>query len=323
MRTLSGEGTQEPRAAARPHQVRAGPDRRGQPVGQPSLRSAFDNAPIGMAVVTPTGVIISCNDALGTLLGRAPGELVGGTFFDVTHPEDLPVAHLHCEAMQRGGTRVLGHECRFVRADDLTLWVQVSTSRVPEEPDHPAHLIMHIQDISERKALEAELTHRALHDPLTGLPNRALLMDRLEHALGRSRRSSNPTCVFFMDLNEFKTVNDTHGHGAGDAVLQQLAARLSGILRPGDTAARLGGDEFVILCEDTDTEQAAVVAGRLRDAAAEPFTTLDGHTVLLTAAVGVTTSDVDPDSVGQHDPETILRRADRQMYAAKPGRGAR
>ena len=82
-----------------------------------------------MAVVTPTGVIISCNDALGTLLGRTPGELVGGTLFDVTHPEDLPEAHLHCEAMQRGGTRVLGHECRFVRADDLTLWVQVSTSR--------------------------------------------------------------------------------------------------------------------------------------------------------------------------------------------------
>ncbi len=322
MRTLSDEATQEPRAAARPHQVRAGPDRRGQPVGGSSLRSAFDNAPIGMAVVTPTGVIINCNEALATLLGRTPDELVGGTFFDVTHPSDLPVAHLHCEAMQHGGLRVLAHECRFVRADELTLWVQVSTSRVPEAPGHPAHLIMHIQDISDRKALEAELTHRALHDPLTGLPNRTLLMDRLEHALGRSRRSANPTCVFFLDLNEFKTVNDTFGHGAGDSVLKQLAARLAGILRPGDTAARLGGDEFVILCENTDTDQAAVIAGRLRDAAAEPFT-LDGHSVLLTAAVGVTTSDVDPDGVGEHDPETILRRADRQMYAAKPRRGAR
>ena len=108
-----------------------------------------------MAVVTPTGVIISCNDALGALLGRAPGELLGGTYFDVTHPDDLAEARLQCEMMQRGGSRVLGHECRFVRADDLTLWVQVSTSRVPESPGHPAHLIMHIQDISDRKALEA------------------------------------------------------------------------------------------------------------------------------------------------------------------------
>ncbi len=319
---MSGEDTRGSGEAARPPQVAAGPDRPDQPVGGPSLRSAFDNAPIGMAVVTPLGVIISCNEALGALLGRTAGELVGGTFFDVTHPDDLPLARLHCESMQRGGTRVLGHECRFIRADDLTLWVLVSTSRVPEVPGHPAHLIMHIQDISDRKALEAELTHRALHDPLTGLPNRALLMDRLEHALGRSRRSSNPTCVFFLDLNEFKTVNDTHGHGAGDAVLQQLARRLSAILRPGDTAARLGGDEFVVLCEDTDSEQAEVVAGRLRDAAAEPFT-LDGHTVLLTAAVGVTTSDVDLDGLGQLDPETMLRRADRQMYAAKPGHGDR
>lgn len=319
---MSGEDLRGSGEAARPPQVAAGPDRPEQPVGGPSLRSAFDNAPIGMAVVTPLGVIISCNEALGALLGRTAGELVGGTFFDVTHPDDLPLARLHCESMQRGGTRVLGHECRFIRADDLTLWVLVSTSRVPEVPGHPAHLIMHIQDISDRKALEAELTHRALHDPLTGLPNRALLMDRLEHALGRSRRSSNPTCVFFLDLNEFKTVNDTHGHGAGDAVLQQLARRLSAILRPGDTAARLGGDEFVVLCEDTDSEQAEVVAGRLRDAAAEPFT-LDGHTVLLTAAVGVTTSDVDLDGLGQLDPETMLRRADRQMYAAKPGHGDR
>ena len=319
---MSGENTRGSGEAARPQQVAAGPDRPAQPVGEPSLRSAFDNAPIGMAVVTPPGVIISCNKALGALLGRAPGELVGRTFFDVTHPEDLTEAHLHCETMLRGRARVLGHECRFVRADGLTLWVLVSTSRVPEAPGHPAHLIMHIQDISDRKALESELTHRALHDPLTGLPNRALLMDRLEHALGRSRRSSNPTCVFFLDLNEFKTVNDTHGHGAGDAVLQQFAARLSGILRPGDTAARLGGDEFVVLCEDTDTEQAALIAGRLRGAAAEPFT-LDGHTVLLTVAVGVTTSDVDLDGLGQHDPETMLRRADQQMYAAKPRRGAR
>lgn len=113
-----------------------------------------------------------------------------------------------------------------------------------------------------------------------------LLLDRITHALSHSSRSRTPTCLLFLDLNGFKAVNDTYGHSAGDRVLQQLGDRLTGLLRPQDTAARLGGDEFVVLCQDTGLEQAEGIAGRLRAVAAQPFG-LDPHTVTLSAAIGI------------------------------------
>jgi len=279
------------------------------------LQSAFDNAPVAMAVVTPLGVVTTCNPALGGLLGIDPRAMLGATLFDVTHPDDLHEAYRQCALMQAGAAQIVRHECRLLQSDGTVIWVLVSTSRVPEASDRPAHLIMHIEDITDRKALEAELTHQALHDPLTGLPNRALLLDRIGHALARSQRSTRPTCLFFLDLNGFKFVNDTHGHAAGDLVLQQLAQRLTAMLRPGDTAARLGGDEFTVLCEDLEPAQAELVAERLRAAAAEPFT-VHGHRVQLTAAVGISTSVQQSDTF---DPAALLQRADQHMYHAKRG----
>jgi PAS domain S-box-containing protein len=120
------------------------------PLSQAELRSAFDNAPIGMDVVSPTGVISSGNAGLTALLGRPLPDLVGGTFFDVTHHEDLPAAREACQRLQQGGAQVLRHQCRFLRPDGTVLWVLVSTSRVPDRPGHPAHLIMHVEDISDR-----------------------------------------------------------------------------------------------------------------------------------------------------------------------------
>ena len=286
------------------------------PADPADMQSAFDNAPIAMAVVTPLGVITTCNPALGLLIGRDPRSMLGATLFDVTHPDDRPDAYRKCALMRAGATQILRHECRFLRADETVIWVLVSTSRVPEVSKCPAHLIMHIEDITARKALEAELTRRALHDPLTGLPNRALLLDRIAHALARSRRSSRPTCLFFLDFNGFKHVNDTHGHAAGDLVLQQFAQRLTALLRPGDSAARLGGDEFTVLCEDLEPSEAEFVAQRLRAAAADPFT-VHGHQVQLTAAVGISTSIQQSDTT---DPATLLQRADQHMYRAKRGR---
>lgn len=279
--------------------------------------SAFVNAPIGMAVVTPVGVITSCNSALTAMLGSTADRLLGGTFFDVTHPEDIADAYQKCLWMQAGGIRLLRHECRFLRSDGDVLWVMVSTSRVPDVPGHPAHLIMHVEDISDRKALEAELNRRALHDPLTGLANRALLLDRITHALAHSSRSLTPTCLLFLDLNGFKAVNDTYGHSVGDRVLQQLGDRVTDLLRPQDTAARLGGDEFVVLCQDTSLEQAEGIAGRLRAAAAQPFG-LDPHTVTLSAAIGIAIdSAADRSGQAAPDPEALLHQADVRMYRAK------
>ena len=286
-------------------------------VSHQDLSSAFVNAPIGMAVVTPLGVITSCNTALAALLGSTVDQLLGTTFFDVTHPEDLADAYERCRWMQAGGARILRHECRFLRSDGGVAWVMVSTSRVPETLGHPAHLIMHIEDISDRKALEAELSHRALHDPLTGLANRALLLDRIAGALARSSRTPTSTCLLFLDLNGFKAVNDTYGHVAGDSVLQQLAGRLTGLLRPQDTAARLGGDEFVALCPDTAADQAEGIAERLRAVAARPFGLARGS-VVLSAAIGVAVdSPAGRSGSAAPDPETLLHRADLQMYRAK------
>ena len=278
------------------------------------LRSAFDNAPTGMAVVTPEGVVTACNRALGTLVGRSASSLVGRTLFEVTHPDDLASALDSCERMRTTDQAVLRHECRFVHADGSPVWVLVSSAQVAAEPGRPAHLIMHFQDIGERKALEAEIVHRSLHDPLTGLANRVLLFDRIGHALGRADRTASPTCLFLLDLDGFKDVNDTHGHATGDELLQQFAARLTAALRPGDTAARLGGDEFVVLCEDTSEEQAQLIADRLRAAAAWPFDLPVGR-VSISASVGVSTS-ADP----ADDPAELVRRADVSMYAVKHAR---
>ena len=283
-----------------------------------ALRSAFEEAPIGMAVTTITGVVLHYNQALERLLQQPTGSLLGRTFFDLTHPEDLPAALGKCAAMQAGGTQVLRHECRFLRPDGRVLWVMVSTSRPAQVLGQPPHLIMHIEDVSDRKALEQELTRRALHDDLTGLPNRALLLERLTHALSRTRHDVPMASLLFVDLNGFKAVNDTYGHLAGDSVLQQLADRLTALLRPEDTAARLGGDEFIVLCEHTTAGQAAVIAERLRVAVAAPFT-VGAHTIRLTASVGVSTA-----AAHGHGPEQaasaaseLLRDADRHMYDLK------
>ena len=277
------------------------------------LVSAFDNAPIGMAVVTPTGTITACNTAMGALLRRAPADLVGTTFFDVTHADDLEEARANCALMQDGRTHILRHECRFVRADGATVWVSVSTSRVPGRPARPAHLIMHIEDVTERKDLEDELHHRALHDPLTGLANRDLLLARLGDALRSGGRHVRPGHLFYLDLDGFKGVNDAHGHAAGDAVLTEFADRIVRLLGPADTAARLGGDEFAVLRVDLDPEQADRTGAALRAAAARPFV-LDGGTVVLSAAIGQVT--VLP-GAADGDAGSHLREADLRMYAGK------
>ena len=296
--------------------VASTPHEQGEPsqVSALDLRSAFENAPTGMAVVTPEGVLTACNRALTTLVGRPASELVGGTLFALTHPDDLASAHDSCGRMRTVDHGVLRHECRLVHRDGSTVWVLVSSAKVAAETGRPAHLIMHIQDIGERKALEAEIVHRSLHDPLTGLANRVLLFDRIGHALKRADRTASPTCLFLLDLDGFKEVNDTHGHAAGDELLQQFASRLSACLRPGDTAARIGGDEFVVLCEDTSQEQAGMIAERLAAAAAWPFDLPAGR-VAISASIGISTS-ADPSD----DPAELVRRADVSMYRVKRGR---
>jgi diguanylate cyclase (GGDEF)-like protein len=206
------------------------------------------------------------------------------------------------------------HETRLVCATGTTVPVQVSVSLVPPAAGDAPHLVVFIEDITERKALEAQLVHRSLHDPLTGLPNRILFTDRLRHALERGQREHTPTCVLVIDLDGFKAINDALGHAAGDAVLVAFAERLRAVLRASDTAARLGGDEFSIVCENTDRTDAEVLAERLRRGVREPLV-LEGTTVPLGMSIGIgwTPGGTHPDEVL----EQLVREADDAMYADK------
>ena len=203
-------------------------------------------------------------------------------------------------------------EYRLIHRDGHVVWVHDEAVLV-EGPGEGGRIWQGVMtDVTERKALEERLEHQALHDSLTNLPNRRLFMDRLGHALERSRRQQNRVAVLFMDLDQFKVVNDSLGHEAGDLLLTIVAQRLKRCLRPGDTLARFGGDEFVVLLEAVDDAAEAVqVAERLTGQLRRPFILKDRE-LHVAASIGL--------SLGHartHDPDDLLREADTAMYRAK------
>jgi diguanylate cyclase (GGDEF)-like protein len=176
-------------------------------------------------------------------------------------------------------------------------------------------VVLNIRDISERKAFEDELEHQAFHDTLTGLPNRALFRNRVEHALVSQRRDRLPVAVMFLDIDDFKYVNDSLGHAAGDEVLQEIGRRLEDCMRPVDTAARLGGDEFAILIRDSESELHSVeIAERVMSAVGTGIR-VEGRELNMAVSVGIAFSDLN--MVSSEDADELLRNADAAMYMAK------
>jgi diguanylate cyclase (GGDEF)-like protein/PAS domain S-box-containing protein len=176
-------------------------------------------------------------------------------------------------------------------------------------------IVLNIRDISERKSLQAELEHQAFHDTLTGLPNRALFRNRVEHALGGQHRNGQSVAVLFLDIDDFKTVNDSLGHAAGDKVLQEVGRRLEDCMRPTDTAARLGGDEFAVLINDSESEMSAIeIAQRVMSALAVTLP-LDDREVTIRTSIGIAFSD--GQERAPQDADELLRNADAAMYMAK------
>jgi diguanylate cyclase (GGDEF)-like protein/PAS domain S-box-containing protein len=281
-------------------------------------RSAFANAPMGIGLTTPSGVLVDANPALCALLGRSPEELHGHSVLTLVHPDVSAAAEEAHALLLAHRTRPMRLETRLVRADGSEVPVQVTASWVDESAEgQAAHLVMIVEDITDRKALEAQLVHRSLHDALTGLPNRLLFQDRLWHALERGHRERTPTCVLIMDLDGFKAINDELGHPMGDLVLISFAERLRSVLRSSDTAARLGGDEFSIVCENTEPADAVVLADRLRAAVTEPLS-LSGTSVSVGISIGIGSAP------GGDEPgevyERVVREADDAMYANKASR---
>ena len=281
-------------------------------------RSAFANAPMGVALTTPEGVLVDANPALCRMLGRTAEELHGKSVLDQLHPDAAHAAREAHASLVASPSRPMRHETRLLSSDGTDLPVQVTASWVEATPSgQAAHLVMIVEDITERKALEAQLVHRSLHDPLTGLPNRLLFQDRLWHALERGRRESTPTCVLITDLDGFKAINDELGHPMGDLVLVTFAERLRSVLRASDTAARLGGDEFSIVCENTEPADAEILADRLRTTVTEPLS-LSGTSVHVGLSIGIGSVP------GGEEPgivyERVVREADDAMYRDKERR---
>ncbi len=285
------------------------------------FRTAFENAPVGMALFGVSGDnrgrLLQANAALCDFLARSEGELVGQELHRLSHREDLDADLAAMASLMDGHMTTSILETRYPRADGRVAWGIVHRTLLRDETGKPLYGVAQVQDITERKQAEDQLAHQALHDGLTGLPNRVLFVDRLGHALLRTRRdASEKPVVMFIDLDRFKVVNDSLGHGAGDEILVETATRIGSVIRPGDSVARLGGDEFTVLCEGVAPEVNAIrVAERIVESLALPFT-VHGRNVFLTASIGIASSGGPDDS-----PELLLRDADAAMHRAKRGGG--
>lgn len=263
-----------------------------------------------------TKKLLETNAAFDELLGYDADEMLEMTIYAFV-ARDTNEIDLNVERHLIEENRFLG-EREYRRKDGRVLEVEVSVTLIPYEGKEAVCSVVH--DITGRKALEEELSRQAFHDSLTKLPNRALFLDRLGHTLARIRRGDGQAAVLFVDLDDFKMVNDSLGHESGDRLLAEVAERLRSCVRPGDTVARLFGDEFAVLLESTTAgEHAQTVAARVLDRLQAPFD-LDGKEIFASASIGITacdpTRDADQDPY-QGRPEDILRRADLAMYTAK------
>ena len=270
------------------------------------VRASFDHSPAGVAVIAlddhRPGLLGDVNPAYCRLMGRTAQELAGLTYLDLTHSDDL-VDDLPALARIAAGA-VQVRLKRYVRPDGAVIWAEVVCTPLHGVDGTVDKVLMHVTDVTDRRQREAELLDEARRDPLTGLPNRTHLLERL---------AGSPTgVVAYLDLDGFKPVNDEHGHAVGDAVLARLAERMRGALRAGDLLARVGGDEFVAVLEG-DLDVASATVERLRAVVAEPVRIM-GTSVHVTISGGLA-------PIRDGDALSALAAADAAMYAAKRARG--
>ncbi|HEX6595808.1 MAG TPA: EAL domain-containing protein, partial [Acidimicrobiales bacterium] len=271
------------------------------------FRSLAKNSSDVITIVDRDGIVVYSSSSVQRVFGLSPHEVVGRAFADLVHPED---AERVADALAAAGAgEVLPLlECRLAHADGDWRHVETALNDMFDDPVVRG-LVLNSRDISERKSLEDELRRRALHDDLTGLANRGLFAERLEHRL--ATRSGGSLAVLFLDLDDFKGINDSLGHAAGDQLLKDVARRLLTCVRPQDTVARLGGDEFAIMLEGADEVRARKVADRVLAAMAPSFE-VDGQSLNAHTSVGVAVA-----AGGNADAGELLSRADAAMYVAK------
>jgi len=274
-----------------------------------------EHSSTGLAAVALDGRLLHVNPALAHMLGRPAGELVRLNLADLDGPDGAPEVPLLARLAQGDGER-FDVERRFQRASGETVWAAATLVAVPDDSGGPGHALLQVTDLTETKLALEMLEHQGLHDPLTGLPNRTLGLDRIAKALDRSRRTGGRVAVLALDLDRFGVVNDSVGPDQGDVVLVEVAERLQQALRGGDTAARLSGDEFAVVCDEVHDEGEAVgVAERVLATLTEPVL-LDGRTVVPTASAGIAVSRHD-DPAGHRGAAALLRDAGAALHRAK------
>jgi diguanylate cyclase (GGDEF)-like protein/PAS domain S-box-containing protein len=278
------------------------------------FRSLVRNSVDVNVILARDGAIAYESPAVERVLGYRAEDRVGHQALDIVHPDDrLRLQRLFLTVARRPNAEASA-ELRVRHADGSWRSIEAVVKNLFEDPA-VGGIVANYRDVTPRKALENELRVRAFHDALTGLPNRALFIDRLEHAITRTKRTRDAMAVLFLDLDDFKTINDSLGHGEGDQVLVATASRLQGALRAGDTIARMGGDEFAILLEDPAVSGPPVeVAERLLEALQAPFRHGERE-LFVRASVGVAFVHTRKASA-----QELLRDADAAMYIAK-GRG--
>jgi diguanylate cyclase (GGDEF)-like protein/PAS domain S-box-containing protein len=268
-----------------------------------------------VTIVAADGTISYQSPSIERVYGMLPADVVGRPFTELLHPEDVPRWHamLGQAVSDRACNASVVWQLRHA-SDAWRATESLVTSMLDDESVRG--VVVNSRDIGDRVALEEQLRHQALHDPLTSLANRALFQDRLDHALARRSRDEQPLAVVFLDVDNFKAVNDGRGHVIGDELLKMVGTRLVGAVRPGDTVARLGGDEFAVLLEPLG-ERALDVAQRILEALRRPFQVADAD-VFVQASLGIAQTDT-----GKETAEDLLRNADVAMYVAKANGKAR
>ncbi|MDP9482562.1 MAG: EAL domain-containing protein [Chloroflexota bacterium] len=279
------------------------------------LASIVRSADDAIVSVQPDGTIATWNDGAAAMYGIDATAAIGASLGSLS-PQDRGDELPNLLKTVLAGNSVEHHETVQVTADGTPLAVSLTFSPIRAVDGELGGVSLIARDISDRKRLEEELAHQALHDSLTDLPNRALFQDRLRESLHRAPDSERPVtgkhAVLFVDLDDFKVINDTLGHRAGDQLLIGVAERIRAVLRTGDTAARLGGDEFTILIENVSGLPAAErAAERLLESLRRPFE-LDGHQIVITASIGIAVG-----LAANDDPDELLRSADIALYEAK------
>lgn len=282
------------------------------------FRKAFEYASTGKALVGLDGRMLRVNRAFCEMLGYSEDELLNASYRVITHPDDLPAQERLTTQLVEGAVASFRMEKRYQRRDGRTVWAELSVAAVRDQAGEPLHLVTEVKDISEWKRFEAQLVHLANHDPLTNLYNRRRFQDELERLLAQVRRYEMRGAVLFLDLDQFKDVNDHLGHQAGDELLIGIARLLRARLRQTDTLARLGGDEFAVILPHANADQAKVAAEHFLETIRGHALALAGHQVNVTSSLGIV---LFPDHGTTAD--ELLARADIAMYKAKHSGGDR